>query len=80
MARLKIPTAFHQGLALIMRLSDDAVDALISALRDSPPAIDEHALAQTVRQKIDNVALDELEVMLETLINLNATRRLSIEH
>ena len=73
MAKLTIPPQYHAGLKLLMELDEETADKLYSALSDAPPAIDEQGLAQAITSKVEGVSVDDLEIITEMLISLQAT-------
>lgn len=56
-----------------MELDEETADKLYSALSDAPPAIDEQGLAQAITSKVEGVSVDDLEIITEMLISLQAT-------
>lgn len=70
MAEITIPEPYESGLAIILALSDDSVDELVSALEDIPSKLFPYTLGQEIAPNVQSVPPDALSEVVETLQSL----------
>jgi hypothetical protein len=71
MAKLELPTEFHEGLASIINLSDEAFDKLVSALVSAPPALKPSILAANTASQIDIIPKEDITGIVEIVVSLH---------
>lgn len=74
MAIFTIPEEYEVGLAELIKLSNDSVQEIISALESVAPSIRYKSLADRLAPKVSSVPKDELEEIIEVLYALNSIR------
>src|SRR5437870_4031345 len=70
MAEITIPEPYEAGLKIILSLSDESINQLVSALLEIRGKVFPYSLANEIRGKVKDVSLDDLGRVVETLQSL----------
>lgn len=70
MTSLRIPRERERGLANILKLSDESICELISALKEVKPTSNLKKQSQSVASKVHTIPSDEVDNIISTLISL----------
>lgn len=74
MAELRIPEEYERGFAEIRRLDEKQLRDLVSALESEPPTLRRAELRSRVASRVDTVARDDVDQVIDALISLHALR------
>lgn len=71
---LSIPRQYEEALAKVGQLSNESVQELLVALRETPDTINPSSLSSAVAARVDTIAASDVEEMVPALLSLYSLR------